>query len=100
MRRRARQALCQPGRGRHCDTRRPLGRLVRSAADGGNPVTERKRTEMTPERAEALERWLNELNEVIDHTGRHEGHTLEQVGRCVYCSCGYRYQGTLPEQGR
>lgn len=26
----------------------------------------------------------------------HEGHTLSKVGRCVYCSCGYRYQGSLP----
>lgn len=40
--------------------------------------------------------WLTELGEVMGSTGRHEGHTLSQVGRCVYCSCGYRYQGSLP----
>jgi hypothetical protein len=44
----------------------------------------------------AVKDWLAELREVTSGTGRHEGHALRQVGRCVYCSCGYRYQGSLP----
>ena len=57
----------------------------------------------TPEEREAESRaavadWLAELREVTESSGRHEGHSLEQVGRCVYCSCGYRYQGTLPQK--
>lgn len=44
----------------------------------------------------AVRDWAAELGEVIGTTGRHEGHTLSQAGRCVYCSCGYRYQGKLP----
>jgi hypothetical protein len=46
----------------------------------------------------AVKDWLAELSEVQGSTGRHEGHALQQAGRCVYCSCGYRYQGTLRGQ--
>ena len=53
------------------------------------------RPKMTPEQAQAVTDWVNELNDVIEHKGKHDGHTLRQVGRCVYCSCGYRYQGKL-----
>jgi hypothetical protein len=45
----------------------------------------------------AVSDWLAELAEVTESRDRHAGHTLRQVGRCVYCSCGYRYQGTLPK---
>ncbi|HEX8866697.1 MAG TPA: hypothetical protein VF821_13660 [Lentzea sp.] len=51
---------------------------------------------LTPEQVEAVERFFEEFQEVANGTGRHEGHTLKQVGRCVYCSCGFRYQGRLP----
>lgn len=51
---------------------------------------------MTPEQIAAVEAFFGELVEVIGSVGRHEGHSLSKVGRCVYCSCGYRYQGTLP----
>ena len=50
---------------------------------------------MTPEQAKAVEDWLADVEEMFNHTGRHEGHTLGQVGRCVFCSCGKRVQGTL-----
>ena len=50
---------------------------------------------MTPEQAEALRAWLSDLQDFIESKGKHEGHTLRQVGRCVYCSCGARYQGTI-----
>jgi hypothetical protein len=33
------------------------------------------------------------LDDLLAGTGEHEGHTREQVGRCVYCSCGQRIQG-------
>lgn len=52
--------------------------------------------EMTPAQRAAAQAFLGELVEVAGSVGRHEGHTLERVGRCVYCSCGYRYQGILP----
>lgn len=56
--------------------------------------------ERVGEREAAVSDWLAELAEVAESRGRHEGHTLRQVGRCVYCSCGYRYQGTLPKGAR
>lgn len=34
--------------------------------------------------------FLEELAEMAEGTGRHEGHTLSQAGRCAYCSCGKR----------
>ena len=34
--------------------------------------------------------FLQELEEMVEGTGRHEGHTLTQAGRCAYCSCGKR----------
>ena len=52
--------------------------------------------EMTPAQVKAIEAFLTELDDVFEHKGKHEGHTLSQVGRCVYCSCGFRYQGRLP----
>lgn len=55
---------------------------------------------MSPEQVKAVEDWLADLEEMIGSTGRHEGHTLIQAGRCVYCSCGKRYQGTIPKAGR
>ena len=50
----------------------------------------------TPEMIAAVERFLTDLEECMGSVGRHEGHTLSKVGRCVYCSCGLRYQGSLP----
>lgn len=55
----------------------------------------RRVLEPTPEQQTALANFLAEFDEVATGSGRHEGHTLEQVGRCVYCSCGFRYQGTI-----
>jgi hypothetical protein len=43
----------------------------------------------------AIKAWFAELEEVVNNTGRHAGHVLRQVRRCVCCSCGYRYQGRL-----
>ena len=59
-------------------------------------MAERKRAELTPEQVEAVGNWLQDLEHMMDSTGPHEGHTLKQVGRCIYCSCGKRVQGTLP----
>lgn len=47
---------------------------------------------MTAEDKRAIVDWLNELAEVMEHRGRHEGHTTSKFGRCVICSCGFRYQ--------
>lgn len=39
------------------------------------------------------------LEEMMNGTGAHEGHTLSQVGRCIYCSCGGRVgQGRLKKR--
>ena len=48
------------------------------------------------EQDEAVRAFLADLEDMISGKGAHEGHQLKQVGRCVYCSCGGRYQGTLP----
>jgi len=40
---------------------------------------------------------LDNLAEMAAGTGAHKGHTLEQVGMCVYCSCGGRFQGRIPK---
>lgn len=45
--------------------------------------------------AEGIRAWLNDLDDMINSSGAHEGHTLNQVGRCVYCSCGKRFQGRI-----
>jgi len=55
---------------------------------------------LTPEQLAAVADWVNELAEVQLSAGRHAGHTLRQAGRCVICSCGYRYQGRLPRPAR
>jgi hypothetical protein len=38
---------------------------------------------------------LEDIAAMLESTGAHAGHTLTQVGRCVYCSCGKRIQGKL-----
>ena len=51
---------------------------------------------MTPEQAKAVTDYFTEAQEAIEGTGRHAGHGLEQVGRCIYCTCGLRVgQGSL-----
>lgn len=54
-------------------------------------------TEETDGRKAAAE-FLNDLYDMFNGTGRHAEHTQEQVGRCVYCSCGLRVQGQLPKR--
>jgi hypothetical protein len=51
---------------------------------------------LTAELAEAVAAFIDDLADMTQSKGAHEGHTLKQVGRCVYCSCGERYQGRLP----
>jgi hypothetical protein len=57
-------------------------------------------SEPTPDQAEAMATYMQGLRDMAESTGAHEGHTLTQVGRCVYCSCGSRYQGTIPKERR
>ena len=47
---------------------------------------------------EAAAKFLNDMYEAAAGIGRHEGHALKQVGRCVYCSCGLRWQGRIPTE--
>jgi hypothetical protein len=63
----------------------------------GNPGS--MNAKPTPEQAAAIEQWMADLIDMQNGTGKHEGHALSQVGRCVYCTCGSRYQGTLPKEG-
>ena len=44
----------------------------------------------------AIESFLGDLEQLIGSCGKHEGHQLSKSGRCVFCSCGARYQGSLP----
>ena len=52
----------------------------------------------TLEHLAAIERFLTDMEECWGSVGRHEGHTLSKIGRCVCCSCGFRYQGSLPTE--
>ena len=47
---------------------------------------------LTPEKVREVTDYVNDLYEMIAHTGRHADHDQEQVGRCLYCSCGKRAQ--------
>jgi hypothetical protein len=55
-------------------------------------------SELTPEQEAAIQAFMNDLEDMVNSTGAHAGHSLQQVGRCVYCSCGQRYQGRLPKK--
>ncbi len=44
----------------------------------------------TPEQEKAVEDFFVQIEEAVRGEARHAGHELEQVGRCVYCSCGFR----------
>jgi hypothetical protein len=44
----------------------------------------------TPEQDQAVVDFFAQVEEAVKAEGRHAGHELEQVGRCVYCSCGFR----------
>lgn len=48
----------------------------------------------------AIQSFIANLQDLATSSGAHAGHSLKQVGRCVCCSCGDRYQGTLPERSR
>ena len=50
------------------------------------------------EAMQAAAKFLNDVYAAAAGIGRHEGHSLEQVGRCVYCSCGLRWQGRKPTE--
>ena len=53
-------------------------------------------TPVPPEHRDAAISALVDRAEMIASCGRHEGHALSRAGRCVYCSCGSRYQGRMP----
>jgi hypothetical protein len=46
--------------------------------------------QLTPEQTEAVVKFFEDWQDAVNGTGEHEGHTLSQAGRCVYCSCGFR----------
>jgi hypothetical protein len=46
--------------------------------------------DLNPEQVAAVTDFFIQLEEAVRSEGRHEGHLLEQAGRCVYCSCGFR----------
>jgi len=75
--------------------RESTGACLQAPAGEGITMTGR-----TPEQDQAVADFLQDLYDATEGKGAHEGHTLEQVGRCVYCSCGLRWQGTLPEGSR
>jgi hypothetical protein len=50
---------------------------------------------MTPTTQEQIIAALDNAAALLAGTGAHAGHTREQVGRCVYCSCGDRVQGRM-----
>ena len=46
--------------------------------------------ETDPQRVAAITDFFMQIEEAVRADGRHAGHELEQAGRCVYCSCGFR----------
>ncbi len=56
------------------------------------------RPDIDPETARKFEEALQDMADMMNGEGGHKDHTQEQVGRCVYCSCGMRVQGTLPKR--
>lgn len=52
--------------------------------------------DMTAGQRKAAAAFLIEMAEMMASVGRHDGHKLSKAGRCVYCSCGYRYLGSMP----
>ena len=52
-------------------------------------------TQASPEHLRAAADAINSIYEAITLTGAHEGHSLEQAGNCIVCSCGLRWQGNL-----
>lgn len=45
---------------------------------------------LDPEKLAGVADFFTQIEEAVRGEGRHEGHTLSQAGRCVYCSCGFR----------
>lgn len=41
---------------------------------------------------------VKDIADMLYGRGAHEGHTLRQIGRCVYCSCGTQAQGRIPKK--
>lgn len=62
--------------------------------------------ELTPEQKAYIkqkayiDRMLQDVDDMIESVGAHTGHTRQQIGRCIYCSCGKRVQGWLPKKKR
>ncbi len=51
--------------------------------------------DLPPEVKQIAYDYLKAMDDFLESKGDHEGHTLKQVGRCIYCSCGKRVQGKL-----
>lgn len=49
---------------------------------------------MTTEVDELLQS-LQQMSDVLRGAGEHAAHDREQIGRCVFCSCGARVQGEM-----
>lgn len=69
-----------------CNCGRPRGKL---------PEIEVLRPKVTPEQLGHIGNFLTDVDDMLTGKARHEGHTREQHGRCIFCSCGMRVQGRL-----
>jgi hypothetical protein len=49
----------------------------------------------TPRQVAAIQSHAQDLSNILTGRGRHAAHTRQQIGRCVYCSCGQRAQGKM-----
>lgn len=63
----------------------------------GPEDTQSTRPKMPPELEAEVMKVLEDMIAVMEGTGKHAEHERKQVGRCVYCSCGARVQGTMAQ---
>jgi hypothetical protein len=52
----------------------------------------RKRAKPSPEQMAEIAAGVQDLADMVAGKGRHADHQREQIGRCLYCSCGLRVQ--------
>lgn len=94
-------------RGSEVERKKVVGRALKKARELEERMAKR-RTEVKPrdfrvtdtgnlqaDIAGIADKQIQDLNDMLNGRGRHEGHARKQVGRCVYCSCGVRAQGRL-----
>ena len=95
-------------RGSEVERKKVVGRALKKARELEERMAKRRTEAVKPrdfrvtdsgdlqaDLAEIADKQVQDLNDMLNREGRHEGHKRKQVGRCVYCECGVRAQGRL-----